>query len=81
LPAADITVAGGLGGRAGGPNFRASARAARFSRSIDTWKRRIPARTARSVSAASSAVPTPWRCQSSTTAIATSAWSNSARRT
>jgi hypothetical protein len=74
LPAAAITVAG----RVGGASFRASARAPALSRSIDRRKRRIPARLARSVSAAT--VPTPRRCHSSTTSTATSASSNSSRR-
>jgi hypothetical protein len=77
LPAAAITVAG----RLGGPNFPASARAAALSRSIDMWKWRMPAARAGSVSAIMSAVPTPWRCQPSTTSIATSATSNSSSRT
>jgi hypothetical protein len=76
LPAAAITVAG----RVGGASFRASARAPALSRSIDRRKRRIPARLARSVSAAAKAVPTPRRCHSSTTSTATSASSNSSRR-
>jgi hypothetical protein len=66
LPAAATTVAG--------PKWDcASARAATFSRSIDMSKRRMPANRARSVSAVSSALPTPPCCQLSTTAIATSA--------
>jgi len=76
LPAAAITVAGWMRGA----NLPTRARAARFSRSIATWKRRIPARTARSVSAARSDVPTPCRCHSSVIAIATSAASKSSWR-
>jgi len=44
------------------------------------WKRRIPAERARSLSAARSAMPTPWCCQRSTTSIATSAVSKSSSR-
>jgi hypothetical protein len=76
LPAA-IIVAGAVGG----PSFRASPRAATLSRSIEIWKRRMPARVARAVSARIRAVPTPRCCQPSTTSIATSAASNSSRRT
>jgi hypothetical protein len=73
LPAAASTVAG--------PKCPASARAALLSRSIDMWKRWMPAARARSLSASMSAVPTPRSCQPSTTSIATSAASNSSRRT
>jgi hypothetical protein len=52
-----------------------------LSRSIATRKVRMPAARARSVSAAISALPTPRRCQPSTTSIATSATSNSSSRT
>ena len=66
LPAADEPVAASRWrGRV--------ARAARLLRSIDIWKRGCRRARARAVSAASSAVPTPRRCQPSTTSIATSA--------
>jgi len=77
LPAAASTVAGWLGGT----NFRANARAPLLSRSIVIVTRRMPARMARSYSALISAVPTPRRCQPSTTSTATSATSNSSSRT
>jgi hypothetical protein len=77
LPAAAITVAGWVAG----PSFLASARAPTLSRSIDMWKWLMPARTARPVSAVMSAAPTPWRCQPSTTSLATSATSNCSSRT